>query len=126
MSCRWPRRGNSPLRRRRKPMANPWTGEVALVIDGQRHVLKLTLGALAELEAGLENGTLVDLVERFESGRFASRDVLRLIVAGLRGGGWRGSAHDLLSAEIEGGPMGAARAAAELLARAFMAPGVSE
>ncbi len=106
-------------------MANPWTGEVALVIDGQRHVLKLTLGALAELEAGLDSGTLVDLVERFESGRFASRDVLRLIVAGLRGGGWRGSAQDLLSAEIEGGPMGAARAAAELLARAFMAPGVS-
>lgn len=106
-------------------MANPWTGEVALVIDGQRHVLKLTLGALAELEAGLDSGTLVDLVERFESGRFASRDVLRLIVAGLRGGGWRGNAQDLLSAEIEGGPMGAARAAAELLARAFMAPGAS-
>ncbi|NHQ73460.1 gene transfer agent family protein [Roseovarius gahaiensis] len=107
-------------------MANPWAGEVALVIDGQRHVLKLTLGALAELEAGLETGTLVDLVERFESGRFASRDVLRLIVAGLRGGGWRGQANDLITAEIEGGPMGAARAAAELLARAFMAPGVSE
>lgn len=107
-------------------MANPWAGEVALVIDGQRHVLKLTLGALAELEAGLETGTLVDLVERFESGRFASRDVLRLIVAGLRGGGWRGQASDLITAEIEGGPMGAARAAAELLARAFMAPGVSE
>lgn len=107
-------------------MANPWAGEVALVIDGQRHVLKLTLGALAELEAGLETGTLVDLVERFESGRFASRDVLRLIVAGLRGGGWRGQASDLITAQIEGGPMGAARAAAELLARAFMAPGVSE
>lgn len=107
-------------------MANPWAGEVALVIDGQRHVLKLTLGALAELEAWLETGTLVDLVERFESGRFASRDVLRLIVAGLRGGGWRGQASDLITAEIEGGPMGAARAAAELLARAFMAPGVSE
>jgi hypothetical protein len=107
-------------------MVNPWTGEVALVIDGQRHVLKLTLGALAELEAGLDSGTLVDLVERFETGRFASRDVLRLIVAGLRGGGWRGQASDLISAEIEGGPVGAARAAAELLARAFMAPDASE
>ncbi len=32
-------------------MTNPWTGEVALVIDGQRRVLKLTLGALAGLEA---------------------------------------------------------------------------
>ena len=104
-------------------MANPWTGEVALTIDGERHRLKLTLGALAELEAGLGSDTLVGLVERFESGRFSSRDVLALIVAGLRGGGWQGEARDLLSAEIEGGPMGAARVAAELLARAFMVPG---
>ena len=95
---------------------------MALVIDGQRHLMKLTLGALAELEASLEGGSLVEMVERFESGAFSSRDVLRLIVAGLRGGGWRGQASDLLSAEIEGGAMGAARAAAELLARAFMAP----
>jgi len=100
--------------------ANPWTGEVALVIDGQRHVLKLTLGALAELEAGLETGTLVDLVARFEGAEFSSRDVLALIVAGLRGGGWRGRAAELVDADIEGGPLGAARAAAELLARAFM------
>lgn len=103
-------------------MANPWTGEVALVIDGQRQVLKLTLGALAELEAGLETGTLVDLVERFEGGAFSTRDVLALIVAGLRGGGWQGRPGDLIRAEIAGGPLGAARAAAELLARAFMLP----
>ena len=36
-------------------MANPWTGEVAIWLDGQRHVAKLTLGALAELEAALDN-----------------------------------------------------------------------
>lgn len=103
-------------------MANPWAGEVALKINGERHVLKLTLGALAELEAGLEVGSLVDLVARFEGSAFSSRDVLALIVAGLRGGGWPGSAGDLISAEIEGGPLAAARAAAELLARAFMLP----
>lgn len=102
--------------------ANPWSGEVALVIGGERHVLKLTLGALAELEAALETGTLVELVERFEGGAFSTRDVLALIVAGLRGGGWQGRAGDLVAAEIEGGPVGAARAAAELLARAFMLP----
>jgi hypothetical protein len=102
--------------------ANPWAGEVALVIDGQRHVLKLTLGALAELEAELETGTLVDLVARFERAEFSTRDVLALVVAGLRGGGWQGQAADLVQAEIEGGPVGAARAAAELLARAFMRP----
>ena len=33
------------------------------------------------------------------------------------------SASALMVADIQGGPMGAARAAAELLARAFMVPG---
>ncbi|CUH80191.1 gene transfer agent family protein [Tropicibacter naphthalenivorans] len=103
-------------------MANPWRGDVALVMDGERHVMRLTLGALAELEATLDSGTLVDLVQRFESGGFNTRDVLALIVAGLRGGGWKGQASDLVQAEIEGGPMAAARAAAALLARAFMLP----
>lgn len=104
-------------------MANPFASEVALVIDGQRLVCKLTLGALAELEASLGTGTLVELVERFEGAQFSSRDVLALIVAGLRGGGWRGTVDDLLSAEIAGGPVGAAKVAAELLARAFAVPG---
>ena len=104
-------------------MANPFAGEVAVTLDGVPHVAKLTLGALAELEAGLGEGSLVDLVARFEAGRFSSRDVLALLVAGLRGGGWRGTAADLLAVEIGGGPVGAAKAAAELLARAFALPG---
>jgi hypothetical protein len=104
-------------------MTNPWAGEVAIWLDGERHVAKLTLGVLAELEDALEAGSLIDLVERFESRRFSTRDVLALIVAGLRGGGWQGTAADLLCVEIGGGPVAAARAAAELLARAFSLPG---
>jgi hypothetical protein len=104
-------------------MANPWAGEVEIWLDGRRHVAKLTLGALAELEDALETGSLIDLVERFEARKFTTRDVLALIVAGLRGGGWQGTAADLLQVEIRGGPVGAARAAAELLARAFALPG---
>lgn len=104
-------------------MANPYAGEVAIWLDGQRHVAKLTLGALAELEVALETGSLMDLVERFETRRFTTRDVLALIVAGLRGGGWQGVAADLRTVEIGGGPVEAARAAAELLARAFSLPG---
>lgn len=104
-------------------MANPHAGEVALWLDGRRHVLKLTLGALAELEAALEADSLVALVERFEGGSYAARDVLALIVAGLRGGGWQGSAEDLRTAEVRGGPVEAARVAAQLLARAFAIPG---
>jgi len=103
-------------------MANPWAGEVAVWLDGQRHVAKLTLGALAELEAALAEDSLIALVERFEGGRFSSRDVLALLVAGLRGGGWEGSAADLRTVEIGGGPVEAARVAAELLARAFALP----
>ena len=46
-----------------------------------------------------------------------------LVAAGLRGGGFEITAAEVLTAEIEGGPLAAARAAAELLARAFTLPG---
>ncbi len=100
-------------------MANPWAGEVTITVNGIPHVCKLTLGALAELEDRLGEDTLVALVQRFESGAFASRDVIALIVAGLRGGGWSGTSAELLTAEIGDGPVDAARIAAQLLARAF-------
>jgi hypothetical protein len=103
-------------------MANPWTGEAEVRIDGVPYVCKLTLGALAELEAGLGEGSLIDLIRRFEGSAFSSRDVMAVVVAGLRGGGWQGTADDLMSAEIAGGPVGAAQLAATLLARAFAPP----
>ena len=80
-------------------------------------------GVELRLETALEAGSLIDLVERFETGRFSTRDVLALIVAGLRGGGWQGTADQLRCVEIGGGPVEAARAAATLLARAFALPG---
>lgn len=106
-------------------MANPWAGEVELVVDGARHTMKLTLGALAELEAALEEQSVVALVERFEQGRFSATDIARLVTAGLRGGGHDLSVEQVLAADIQGGPMAAARAAAELIARAFVVPGAS-
>ncbi|MCV6598444.1 MAG: gene transfer agent family protein [Mangrovicoccus sp.] len=104
---------------------NPWAGEVRLVIDGTPRRLKLTLGALAELEDSLALGSLLDLVERFEAGRFSARDLLMLLAAGLRGAGHEISAEALGQAEIEGGAVAAARAAGRLLALAFgpAAPG---
>jgi hypothetical protein len=104
-------------------MSNPWAGEVEVEVDGAIHLARLTLGSLAELEARLGTGTIVDLVERFERAAFSSGDVLAVIVAGLRGGGLRVTAEELLSADIAGGPVGAARVAAELLTRAFALPG---
>ncbi|XDA96555.1 gene transfer agent family protein [Sulfitobacter sp. LCG007] len=103
-------------------MANPWAGEVSLTIDGEARTLKLTLGALAELEAGLGEGSLVELVRRFEANAFSSRDIILLLEAGLRGGRHALPDGGLADAEIAGGPMAAARAAAELLARAFVVP----
>lgn len=100
-------------------MVNPMRGEVEVTLDGQPHVARLTLGALAELESGLGSESMLAVVERFEAARFTSRDVLAVLVAGLRGGGWQGRAEDLRTVEIGGGPMAAARMAAQLLARAF-------
>lgn len=103
-------------------MANPYAGEVGLVVDGKRYAAKLTLGALAELECRLEAESLSDLVARFEGDRLKARDVLLLVCAGLRGAGWQGDLPELLTAEIEGGPLEAARVAARLLAVAFRVP----
>ena len=98
---------------------NAHRGEVAVTLDGRPYAARLTLGALAALEADLGADSLIAVIERFESGRFATRDVMAVLVAGLRGGGWQGAAADLITVEIAGGPVAAARAAAELLARAF-------
>lgn len=103
-------------------MANPWAGEVTVVVDGERRVAKLTLGALAELEAELACGSLLEVIDRFEQGRHSARDVQAVLVAGLRGGGWDVTASQLISADIAGGPLSAGGVAAELLVRAFSLP----
>lgn len=103
-------------------MAVALAGEVEVVVDGTPRLAKLTLGALAELEESLGADGLVALVARLEGGTVRSRDVLAVLVAGLRGGGWRVTGPELVAADIEGGPLGAARAAARLLARAFAVP----
>ena len=68
-------------------MTNPWSGEVALTVNGTAYDAKLTLGALVEVEAELEEKSLVELVERFETGHFSARDVVALLAAGLRAAG---------------------------------------
>ncbi len=104
-------------------MTNPYRGEAALKINGETVNMKLTLGALASLEAELESCSLVDLVGRFETGSFAAGDLVRLLTAGLQGGGCPVSADDVRNADIEGGPIEAAKAAARLLKVTFSLPG---
>ena len=103
-------------------MTNPWRGDVELIVDGVPHRMRLTLGALAELETQLGADSLIALVERFEQNAFSSRDVLALLEAGLRGGQSDLQPGALSTAVIDGGPLGAARKAAQLLARAFVVP----
>lgn len=100
-------------------IANPHRGEVTLVIDGQAHVMRLTLGALAGLETRLEAGSLMGLAERFEDGAVPTADLIALLAAGLAGAGASLSERELAAADIEGGAVGAMRAGVELLARAF-------
>ncbi len=100
-------------------MANAQRGEIEAVFEGERRVLCLTLGALAELEARLGAGDLVGLSERFASGRVTARDLTAIIGAGLRGGGNAITDDDLARMSIEGGLKGAAEIAARLLRATF-------
>ena len=100
-------------------MANPWAGEVALVIDGQRHVLKLTLGALAELETAFAADGLADLGSRLSSGGLKARDLIAIIGAGLRGGGNAIDDEEVAAMGMEGGVAAYASLVGELLTVTF-------
>lgn len=97
-------------------MVNPYRGETELVIGGVAYVMRLPLGVLAELEAEMETDSLMDMVQRFETGGFSARDLVALLKAGLRGGG------SDVALDVDGGPIVAAQAAAKLLAVTFAVP----
>lgn len=99
--------------------ANRYRGEVEAVIDGEKRILCLTLGALAELETAFGAESLADLATRFSSGRLKSADLTRILACGLRGGGNRLSDTDVAEMAVEGGVAGAAKVVGELLAVTF-------
>jgi Phage tail tube protein, GTA-gp10 len=65
-------------------MVNRHRGEIEAVLDGKSYRLCLTLGALAELEHAFGEDDMLAVAERFEAGRIAARDAIRMIGAGLR------------------------------------------
>ncbi|MFN8828650.1 MAG: GTA-gp10 family protein [Labrys sp. (in: a-proteobacteria)] len=67
-------------------MANRHRGDVAVRLAGRDWTLRLTLGALAEIEAGLDATSLVDLGARFAQG-LRARDLIVIFAAAARGGG---------------------------------------
>lgn len=100
-------------------MANPERGEVVLTVNDEPGVMRLTLGALAELEAALDVGSLIGLAEKFETGAVSAGELIALLGAGLRGGGAKITDAQLAAARIEGGAVGAMKAGMKLLATTF-------
>ena len=99
--------------------ANRHRGEVTARLDGREFTLCLTLGALAELESSFEASDLATLVERFSSGRLSAADMLRVVGAGLRGGGHPFPDAEVAEMQAEGGAAGFARIVVDLLSATF-------
>jgi hypothetical protein len=96
-------------------MANRHRGEVSLLIGGRRYLLRLTLGALAEMEEALAAGSLAGLGERLSSKSLRTSDLVGLLAAALRGGG-ADLSDQAVGALVEAGELSAVAAA---LARLF-------
>jgi hypothetical protein len=100
-------------------VVNRQRGEVEAVLDGRRWTLCLTLGALAELEASLGAHDLMGLAARFEQGRLSAADAVRIIGAGLRGGGNDLDDQAVARMQADGGAAGYVAIVAELLTATF-------
>jgi hypothetical protein len=100
-------------------MVNRHRGEIEAVLDGRKRTLCLTLGALAELEAALAAGDLMELARRFEEGRLSAVDAIKIIGAGLRGAGEDTDDAAVARMRSDGGAAGFVAIVAELLAATF-------
>lgn len=94
-------------------------GEAMIRLDGRDHRLRLTLGALAELETAFAVDDLGALATRFSSGSFSAADLTRILGAGLRGGGNAFTDDEVAAMACESGVSGCAAAVAELLNATF-------
>lgn len=103
----------------RQGRANRQRGEIEADIDGERRILCMTLGALAELETAFGVDNIADLAGRFAGGKVGTKDVMAIIAAGLRGGGNVVDDRELEDCRVEGGIGGAIALAARLLESAF-------
>jgi len=101
-------------------------GEVAVELNGEPYRLRLTLGALAELEAAYAADDLAALVERFSRGRLSAADIIRVLGAGLRGAGHSLSDERVAQMSAAGGAGSLAHAVAALLSLTFGAPAGAE
>ncbi|SFT48423.1 Phage tail tube protein, GTA-gp10 [Pseudovibrio denitrificans] len=94
-------------------------GEILAELGGQKHILVLTLGALAELEDTLNCTSLQQLTERFSEGNLRAADIIKVLGAGLRGGGLIIENEEVAELSHEGGVAALAKLAGELLVATF-------
>jgi len=100
-------------------MVNKLRGEIAVELDGKTWTLCLTLGALAHLENDLDVKNLSELSARFSSGKLSASDILKIIKAGLMGGGYSLSEEEVAEMRVEGGISSYVEIAARLLQATF-------
>jgi Phage tail tube protein, GTA-gp10 len=100
-------------------MANRHRGEIEAELGGQTFTLCLTLGALAEIEDAYGGEDLIAIAERFETGRIKASDAIKVIGAGLRGGGLTIKNPEVASLSVIGGAAGYLRIVADLLKATF-------
>jgi Phage tail tube protein, GTA-gp10 len=103
-------------------MPNAHRGEIEAILNGEPHRLCLTLGALADLEHAFGEDNMLALAKRFEGGSLSARDCIRIIGAGMRGGGTNLSDAAVAQLQAEGGIAGFVDIVARLLTITFAAP----
>ena len=84
-------------------------GEVSLDVAGQKRVLCLTLGALAEIESAFGCASLVDLQARMR--RLSAAELIQLVTILMKGAGEHVEPDELARLNIQ--PAAAALAVAE-------------
>jgi hypothetical protein len=85
-------------------MTNTARGDSTLVAGGQSLVMRLTLGALSEIEDGLgAGGGLADIGSRLKS--LASKDIAVVASALLKGGGTNVSPAEVMHLETDVGTL---------------------
>ena len=100
-------------------MVNAHRGEIQAKLDGKTWTLCLTLGALASLENALGVDNLLELSEKFSKGALSASDLLKIITAGLTGGGYTLCEDEVAQMRVDGGVGEYADIVARLLTATF-------
>lgn len=80
-------------------MLNRVRGDASILIDGKPRCLRLTFGALAEIESGLGASDLGELGARL--GKLSASDLICLLAALLRGAGEDEAAETIAAARVD-------------------------